>query len=176
MKLNNQTIHEITDAIRRGYNAEHACSIAGIEYSQFEQWMDAGSNEKSEPIYRNLFVDVLKAVDSVMSKKQSLGKKIEEATNDTRGGYVYFVRDVAFGKIKIGYAKSDLDRRLNTLQAGCPQEIQLVAFIRTKNANKLEKELHRKYASKHYRGEWFDITDKDIDLVIEYYDGVYVGK
>jgi hypothetical protein len=73
--------------------------------------------------------------------------------------YVYFIR-AGVGKrkpIKIGVAKS-IQKRMENLQIANHEELSLVACIpckTRKEAEFIEKGLHKRFARKHIRGEWF---------------------
>lgn len=84
-----------------------------------------------------------------------------------RVGYVYLVRE-PLGRVKIGKAV-DVQQRLSVLNTGSPYELEIVAVIPSSNMRKLENELHRKFAAKRVRREWFELSDEDISEVIQQY-------
>ena len=70
---------------------------------------------------------------------------------------VYFIRAGNKGAIKIGVA-SDLAKRLETLQTGNPFQLKVLATIpcsSEQHAYELERRMHKLFASKRIRGEWF---------------------
>ena len=75
---------------------------------------------------------------------------------------VYFIRDITSQTVKIG--KTTIGRapaRLKALQTGNPNVLTLYKTISAqthKEAFVLEKNLHQKFSSSHYRGEWFKDT------------------
>lgn len=76
-------------------------------------------------------------------------------------GFIYFVRPSrASGALtKIGFA-SDLKKRLQSLQIGSPEPLEIIAAA---PADKSEEHmLHEFFAAKRVRGEWFDLTDDDL--------------
>jgi predicted GIY-YIG superfamily endonuclease len=61
--------------------------------------------------------------------------------------------------VKIGYAKN-VNERLQSLQTGSPQELYVFdQFDRLtlKEARAIERAVHKHFASKRLKGEWFDI-------------------
>ncbi len=76
---------------------------------------------------------------------------------------VYFIRDSVTQTVKIGKTGiHNSPNRLKQLQTGNPTQLSLVRTIQTKthaDAFQLEAQLHKKYANKHYRGEWFKGID-----------------
>ena len=69
-------------------------------------------------------------------------------------GYVYFAREGETGHIKIGRAQKP-DRRVQTLQTGCPKDLYLLAVIPSYNCEHLEKIWQENYKEINVRGEWF---------------------
>jgi hypothetical protein len=71
--------------------------------------------------------------------------------------YVYLVQQGYTGPIKIGLA-DNVCKRITELQVGNPIELLLIAVIgpiSRKEAEHLERSLHKKFKHKHIRGEWF---------------------
>lgn len=66
-------------------------------------------------------------------------------------GWVYFIQ-CRTGPIKIGWAV-DVEARRRDLQIGCPDELRVLASIAA--PPDLERELHQRFATHRYRGEWF---------------------
>jgi len=65
------------------------------------------------------------------------------------------------GYIKIGKSKN-INYREKTLQSEVP-EIELLCYI----DYNIEKELHSMCDDKRVRGEWFNLSKKDINLIIK---------
>lgn len=74
-------------------------------------------------------------------------------------GIVYYIRDTRTNYIKIGRTDGDPEDRLSCLQVGNPSELIIVKLIECDDSIALERELHKKYAEFHIRGEWFNLTD-----------------
>ena len=78
-------------------------------------------------------------------------------------GFVYVLRaenDV----YKIGKAK-DLDNRIYTFEVKLPIKVELYCSCKVENYSQLEKELHIKYAEKRINGEWFSLTEQDLEEI-----------
>lgn len=86
---------------------------------------------------------------------------------------VYLMKDLITGDTKIGESIDVLNRE-KTLQADKPQiELFYVLICDTKKeAQKLEKHLHSRYAAKHKRGEWYTLTNNDISQLLKEYKWV----
>ncbi len=67
--------------------------------------------------------------------------------------------DTASGLVKIGKTgANNTPQRLKQLQTGNGNTLTIVRTVQTKthkDAYALEREMHDKYSSQHYNGEWF---------------------
>lgn len=160
---------EISKRIKSGLDTRQACESIGLPYAVFEAWMDTGAVRGSGAVYRVFFLEILSAMDARIRQSAAFN---ERPAKDF--GYVYLLRDSLLGAVKIGYAATDYKRRVKALQSGCPQEINLIAIIQDKDASRIERELHRKYKGQSLRGEWFLLSDSDIDDIVNYYGGKYL--
>ncbi len=98
-----------------------------------------------------------------LSKQKSLklnGKKWEPA----KQGFIYLMADTTNGFTKIGYSKKPKHRE-RTLQSEKPT-IELI--WKKEGTRKNEKELHELFAHCRIRGEWFNLTRSDIELINNY--------
>lgn len=77
--------------------------------------------------------------------------------------YVYFIACKETWRWKVGFTKSDPQKRLKALQTGCPSELALMAYIEAG----IDKELliHNLFESERIRGEWFEGSDHFIAFV-----------
>jgi hypothetical protein len=87
--------------------------------------------------------------------------EIENTASLSKQGYVYLMVDTTNGFYKIGFSTKPKYRE-STLQAEKPT-IELL--WKTKGDLELEKQLHEKFAQYRIRGEWFDLTDTDIEYI-----------
>ena len=85
-------------------------------------------------------------------------------------GYVYFVRESFIGLVKVGSTKN-LGARLASLQTGCPQDLQLLAYIYSDAYRSIEKLLHSKFSDKNHRAEWFSLTNDDVIKCADFLGG-----
>lgn len=76
----------------------------------------------------------------------------------------YLMIDEASGLIKIGRSR-DPQFREHTLGAQIPR-IKLIAVC----ADDVESVLHEKYKSKRVRGEWFNLSDRDVNSIIKQFN------
>lgn len=87
----------------------------------------------------------------------------------TRKGYVYVIKSLTDETFyKIGRSK-ELQRRLRKFEVKMPFEIEPICFIETNDMYALERELHLKYEAVRKEGEFFKLTDDDIQWIKDTY-------
>lgn len=85
--------------------------------------------------------------------------------------YVYIVGCGNSETVKVGYTNRP-GERLKQLQAGNPEPLHYVLLLEGIGPE-LEAYLHRRFKDKHYRGEWFNLTDAEIgEIAAFFYDAV----
>jgi hypothetical protein len=83
--------------------------------------------------------------------------------------YVYLFRE-EHGAVKIGVS-SRWKRRLYEIGRTLPYELEAVGIIETDRARDIEQHLHKQYEGHKIKGEWFNISDSEIQAIIDKYDG-----
>lgn len=78
-------------------------------------------------------------------------------------GFVYLVKSPN-GAYKIGRTKNP-QSRAKTFGVLLPFEIEFLCLIKTKDMRQLEKELHERFATKRLNGEWFELSDEDVEYI-----------
>lgn len=71
-------------------------------------------------------------------------------------GFIYFIRAGRTPNVKIGWAR-DPERRLDTLQTGCPHKLHLIGFAPGTPAD--ETDWHYRWEALRARGEWFRLSN-----------------
>ncbi len=79
-------------------------------------------------------------------------------------GYVYFIKRESDGLYKIGIAKN-IENRMRKLRQKNKCEMELVHFIKADNMGYHEKKYHKQFSAKNVIGEWFRLTEKDIQTL-----------
>jgi hypothetical protein len=98
----------------------------------------------------------------IAMESAEITEELKQVESDLTGGIVYFIKDSQSGYVKIGRTDDDISIRLTQLQVGNPSELTVCKTIEC-NSREVEKKLHEQFADKHIRGEWFNITDVDIE-------------
>lgn len=78
-----------------------------------------------------------------------------------RERYVYLVRESWNGLVKVGVA-TDIYARVATMQSCCPQKLSVFGYFITRDADKLESDIHIRFRNKCYSGEWFQLDNSDL--------------
>ena len=87
---------------------------------------------------------------------------IDEIQKYPEGHYVYIIQDIDItGYVKIGRTNNPY-RRLHRFETIMPVELGVIHIIPCQNEVQAESELHRYYAMKRKRGEWFQLDKADI--------------
>lgn len=102
-------------------------------------------------------------VESIM--KCLLYREIAECTylEKEKNFETYLIRDKSTRLCKIGKT-TDIKTRIEMLSCS-NTELELL-FIIDKD---VEKELHDMYESKRYKGEWFNLSDSDLEVIRNQY-------
>ena len=80
-------------------------------------------------------------------------------------GYVYLIGEVGDeGRYKIGSTRAkDVNTRLKQLQTGNSAELYIKESYETDYPFKLEKMLHNHFKSRSLIGEWFELSESDVE-------------
>lgn len=82
-------------------------------------------------------------------------------------GCVYFFRHIGLSPVKIGYSSYASPKyRFETFKTYAPYGAEMLGFIMTEDPKSLESMLHVKFKDKRLAGEWFEVTDSDVNIVI----------
>lgn len=84
----------------------------------------------------------------------------------SRRGTIYFALAPKLKRVKIGFTSGRVEKRLVSIQVGCPEKIVIIGAV--KGSMSREEELHRKFESHRVIGEWFEYADE----LKEYIDSV----
>ena len=100
--------------------------------------------------------------------KESGPKRVRPPTvKKPKGGYVYIIGSAEYGLYKIGRTNKEVDERLYQFSPMLPFPCCLVTAIKTKSPAKLERSLHKVLEDKRVNGEWFALTEEDIERIKE---------
>lgn len=66
-------------------------------------------------------------------------------------------------KFKIGYTKNLVEKRIKQLKTGNCNEFQIEKVFESKWGSKIEAILHRKFSINRINGEWFNLSQSDVE-------------
>lgn len=90
---------------------------------------------------------------------------IERATRETPGGFLYVVQDADVTHFcKIGRTKCPLNR-LYDFGVLLPFRVNVIALIPCLDSRVAERRLHLHFEDKRIRGEWFNLTQSDVQYI-----------
>ena len=80
-------------------------------------------------------------------------------------GYVYLIGEIGNeGRYKIGSTRAkDVNKRLKQLQTGNSSELYIKESFETEYPFKVEKMLHNHFKSSNLMGEWFELSESDVE-------------
>lgn len=86
-------------------------------------------------------------------------------SDEYRAGYVYLLKEINGTHYKIGCTHDPANRR-KTFNVKLPYETAYLCLIASDDMHALEAELHAKFANKRVSGEWFCLSDADVQYII----------
>lgn len=96
---------------------------------------------------------------------------------EEKKGCVYFFRHIGLEPVKIGYTNDESPlNRFNQFKTYAPFGAELLGFIRALDAKSLETELHNRYRTNRLKGEWFLVSEKQVEQDIEFYESIEDGR
>jgi len=118
--------------------------------------------KKGVYVFTNRFIQTNLELDLFIKKKFSDFRKISSETIDRT--FVYVAHDGQSGFYKIGKSKNPKMRE-KTLRAEVPLIVFLIIQPEATGFN--ERILHKQFAEKRLRGEWFRLAEEDIEIIRE---------
>jgi len=98
--------------------------------------------------------------------EEKINTPIPKSPRRLQPGYIYFAGKDDY--IKIGRTSGDPNKRVDTLNSNYPVDsIKLLHIIKSGDTAKHEKEFHDYFADKRVKGEWFKLTEEDIEMIKE---------
>lgn len=99
-----------------------------------------------------------------LSHKATESKQVDPKRGRGKAGFVYLLKSGEY--YKIGCTKQ-VGRRLAEISPCMPFETILICSIKTEDMQALEASLHQEFADKRVKGEWFQLSEQDIQAIKE---------
>ena len=110
------------------------------------------------------FKETRDALDNIYKLKE-LEKILPEV--DTNSSYVYIIKNMDTGNIKIGVS-NDVQKRLNTFRTGNDCQLELVyKSVICSNSFSIESSVHEYFKDYRVRGEWFKVDESEVIRFLE---------
>jgi hypothetical protein len=112
------------------------------------------------------YIDEYNQQLSNKQKQQLIGDmfRVGENKRKTTSGYIYFLKCQEY--VKIGISKNPIER-VEQVSLLLPFEITLLHVVRSKDIYTTEKEFHNYFSNKRVNGEWFKLSDEDVNVIRE---------
>ena len=99
-------------------------------------------------------------------EKAETATRLKERRVQNRNAYVYFAKDPLTSLVKIGKSL-DVEKRLYQLKQEVGTELQLLDVIKSSDAISLEKEIHEGLDLRRAKGEWFILSEEEVEKVVK---------
>lgn len=116
-----------------------------------KKYLQTYTNQEIEEWNSNLAASYSVEIPELLQKKEV-----------KKNGFVYLLEDSS-GYIKIGCSQ-DIKKRIENIQSNNPT-IKVLKLIETNDITGLESKLHKAFANKRIKGEWFLLTEDDIKQI-----------
>lgn len=138
-------------------------------------------------LYFNLKTNIMENLEKLLKRETNymfadvfyinLTKKLMDFMSDNKhkDGFVYFIKNGAYGsKVKIGSA-IDIDKRVSSYQTAFNEKIFVIGYIKSEDYIFLEREIHSFFSDKRLKGEWFELNEFDLFNLRESFDFIDVN-
>jgi hypothetical protein len=120
--------------------------------------------------YRPDWLDIYRVGQEIQDDHSELAAELKQRRKlDTKARFtcVYVIQDVdVTGYYKIGKSTAPIDR-IGHFDTMLPFQTRVVHIIEAKDCHAVETMLHRHFASKRRRGEWFRLSEVDIAWLMQ---------
>jgi hypothetical protein len=120
--------------------------------------------EGMQIFFKNHTDDEIKEYNIWVDRPQPKEQREEKPDKPIKSGWVYLVHGQG-KEYKIGKTTRQPSERLAEFIPKLPFDSHLVCTIEAVNPNELEEYLHIYFDNKRIRGEWFELTDEDVNWI-----------
>jgi len=172
VKSNRDEIYySILDKYKLGKMPIESCCISvGICYGTFNDWT------KNNYSYKQAYVDAKKIAFKNQTYKKvypfkehnrirGIRKKVD-SIKKIMNGYIYIISMEKHNWYKIGISKIKPRNRIQSMQTGNPYNLEFVAIYFIHDCRNYEAKLHIDIIRHNIRGEWFELTDMELALLM----------
>lgn len=152
---------EIEQEYCRGSYTRIFNDLSNTNYNLYEVRQNPYLSQRAKNILDMYFSGELKEKSRV--EKEEKKREIKSKTTK-KAGIIYLLNSGVY--YKIGKTKN-LPARMETLAVGvaAPFDIKLIHHFKTNDYSGEERKLHNMFADKRTEGEWFTLSEKDVNYI-----------
>lgn len=135
-----------------------------MERMKLSELMDYHMALLNTPARSTQLQQALELSAKILLKRQVRAGRWHSAESAVRTGWIYIIR-AETGDYKIGRARN-APQRVSEIMTTLPFRADLVHTIQTNNMVWAERELHLRFAEKRSHGEWFRLSQPDLDWLV----------
>jgi len=168
VSLNNMRIMDFSKPIILGIDQENGIIINLNGYCQYLSKTDAELISKyiSNTIKFAEENDISKINEGLLEEELlNLVSGKAPVSGNNSGSFLYVMFDELTNYYKIGISKDPKYREHTMLSIRPTISLLFYGMSKTENSRKLESNLHKKYAEKRVRGEWFSLDESDLAYI-----------
>lgn len=147
-------------------NATQAAKKAGYKGND-NTLSQRGHELKNHPRLKKIIQRRIQNVDYTINAGEKSFKWTSPETARHAQGFVYLIQ-AENQLVKIGVSINP-QKRFQTLNTASPIELSILFSIKSDDAYTLEDKLHKRFADRHIKGEWFSLSEEDIASVKKEY-------
>lgn len=106
----------------------------------------------------------LEEANSILNEERRQPSEVRKSKPKRLPGFIYLIHAVGSNRYKIGRT-ARIESRLARLKAQAPYPMELIHHFWTDDSTGMEATLHTKFQSKRVHGEWFELSDEDIETI-----------
>jgi hypothetical protein len=158
------TLEEIDEWCRKRHRAHYAADIfAHLAYHFDSQFMELQDLDLISEAFADTHIGNMATAEKNRILRGESRKSAKKVSKQRVTGYVYLVAGEG-GVYKIGKT-TQLDKRVNFFEIKLPFPIELVCVIPSDDISGLERQMHKRFADKHVNGEWFKLTQQEVEEI-----------
>lgn len=139
-------------------------------------WAICELGESENCLKRYGYFDICQRVNKQMICSKCIEK--QEKEKEKYPGYIYLIGNQAEGIYKIGLSHKPKER-YKAFKTKLPFEVKIIHQIGVDNMEKAEKKLHVHFQNKRTNGEWFNLTEQDVEFILkikEFLDSKFLNE
>lgn len=156
---------KLTASIPLSKQIVNALLLLYRRYGWIVDYVPYKSPKGKKVIHCLLFVAPDPAIIENIAPIEDLSERVSKPTENYRSGYVYLLK-AENGLYKIGRSRTPDVRIRDITKAVAPFDIKIIHTAFYPDCYKAESDLHKLFREKRRRGEWFELSNEEVMVVI----------